>query len=101
MTHLTGNQEPSYTTNRTNSLPSLSTTQETEPTTLMQTSDKLTPQNLILGLEGLYAFKDRQEVRQFLEQHPFLVSILGQAYAPIRKHFRNSEISLELVSEPD
>ncbi len=52
-------------------------------------------------LENTYAFRNRDEVRGFIEQHPRLASILQQAPAEIRKYFPDSYLSLQLSVDPE
>src|SRR5438046_2551151 len=52
-------------------------------------------------LEQLYTFRDGAEVRRFLAAHAFLVPFLEEAYPPIRKHFPQAALFLELVTDPE
>ena len=53
------------------------------------------------SLEQLYAFRKPTETLHFLEANPFLVPLLQEAYANIRKYFPYSEIFLEVVTDPE
>jgi hypothetical protein len=52
-------------------------------------------------LERLYTFRERAEVLAFLERHPFLVSLLLEAYGEIGNYFSDSPIFLEVVTDPE
>ena len=52
-------------------------------------------------LEQLYVFRKPAETLHFLEANPFLVQLLQEAYANIRKYFPYSQIFLEVVTDPD
>jgi|GEM_PF-608970 hypothetical protein len=52
-------------------------------------------------LEQLYAFRKPTETLHFLEANPFLVPLLQEAYANIRKYFPYSELFLEVITDPE
>lgn len=52
------------------------------------------PQADIEALEQLYTFRGRTEVLQFLEQYPFLVSVLLEAPEKIRHYFLDNVCTL-------
>ena len=55
----------------------------------------------IESLEKLYSFKEPQAVYDFLESNPFLVPLLQEAHGPIRKHFPNSRLFLQYITDPE
>jgi len=52
-------------------------------------------------LENTYTFRNRDEVRGFIEEHPGLVPILQRAPVEIRKYFPGSCLSLEVSVDPE
>lgn len=52
-------------------------------------------------LEQWYTFRNRDEVSRFIEEHPFLVSLLSEAHNKITTHFPHSRVFAEVMSEPD
>ena len=59
------------------------------------------PQAAIELLERLYTFRQRAEVLGFLDRHPFLVQLLLEAYDRIGNYFPQSQVFLEVVSDPE
>jgi hypothetical protein len=59
------------------------------------------PPAVVRCLERLYIFRDREEVLWFLERYPFLVSLLLEAYEEIWNYFPYSQVSLEVISDPE
>lgn len=55
----------------------------------------------IESLEKLYSFKEPQAVYDFLESNPFLVPLLQEAHGEIRKHFPNSRLFLQYITDPE
>jgi len=52
-------------------------------------------------IERLYTLRERAEVLGFLERHPFLVSLLLEAYGQIGNYFPGSQIFLEVLTDPE
>ncbi len=52
-------------------------------------------------IERLYTLRDRAEVIRFLQENPFLVSVVREAYDPIQKHFVGANVFLELSADPE
>ncbi len=52
-------------------------------------------------LEQAYVFKDEYTVRAFIEKNPSLISILKEIYANILRYFPQSQIRLNIFSDPD
>ena len=52
-------------------------------------------------LEHLYDFREPAMVNSFLNQYPFLVSLLLEANPHLRKHFPDQQIFLEVISDPE
>lgn len=53
------------------------------------------------ALAALYSFVDGERVVAFLASAPFLVPLLSEAAAVIRRHFDAASLSLEVVDDPD
>ena len=53
------------------------------------------------SIEGLYSLKGKAAVIQFLDEYPFLIPLLLEARKNIRAHFPNSEVSLEVIVDPE
>ncbi len=71
-----------------------------EPTILWETL-KAESQPEVQRLEQLYTFGERAEVLWFLEEYPVLVPLLLEAYDKIGNHFSYSQLSLEVVTDPE
>ena len=53
-------------------------------------------------LERLYIFRKPKEVSRFLEDNPFLIQLLLEAYGQIGRHFRPyPQVFLETVTDPE
>jgi hypothetical protein len=53
-------------------------------------------------LEREYIFRDRRQVKDFLENHPFLLPLLFEAYGKIRIYFEPyPQVFLEVVTDPE
>jgi len=53
-------------------------------------------------LEGLYIFRQPAEVRRFIEERQFLISLLEEAYTKIEKYFGPyPQVFLEVISDPE
>ncbi|MEH2280962.1 MAG: hypothetical protein V7K90_06400 [Nostoc sp.] len=50
-------------------------------------------------LEQLYTFRERTEVLEFLDKHPFLIPVLLEAPEKIRHYFPDSQLFLEVVPD--
>ena len=73
-----------------------------DPTTLAQMLLHNSLANLdIESLEKLYTFREKTEVLDFLEKHPFLIPLLLEAHPHIRQHFPESPLFLEYVPDPE
>lgn len=55
----------------------------------------------IQALEQIYKFRNRDAVRAFLMEDPSATRLLSEAYGRIRKYFPDSEIFMEVVTDPD
>lgn len=55
----------------------------------------------IQWLEQLYTFRERPGVLRFLNKYPFLVSLLLEAHKKIGDYFPNSQVFLEVVTDPE
>ncbi|MBN3951160.1 MAG: hypothetical protein HWQ38_33705 [Nostoc sp. NMS7] len=55
----------------------------------------------IQTLEQLYTFRERTEVLEFLDKHPFLIPVLLEAPEKIRHYFPDSQLFLEVVPDPE
>ncbi len=54
------------------------------------------------SLECLYALRRRDEVVDFLSQHPFLVALLHEAHGKIQTYFHSyRQLILEVVTDPE
>ena len=53
------------------------------------------------NIEKLYLFRDANDVKSFLEENPFLISLLQEAYIHIREYFPHSDVVLEVVTDPE
>ena len=73
-----------------------------DPTTLAQKLLHNSLANLdVESLEKLYTFRERIEVLDFLEKHPFLIPLLIETHPHIREHFPDSPLFLEYVPDPE
>ncbi len=52
-------------------------------------------------LEQFYTFRERTEVLEFLDKHPFLVPVLLEAPEKIRHYFPDSQLFLEVFIDPE
>jgi hypothetical protein len=52
-------------------------------------------------IEQLYTLMHRDRVLRFLNEHPFLVTILLEAYGQIGVHFPPSRLFLDVVTDPE
>jgi hypothetical protein len=60
------------------------------------------PNFSIQALERQYVFKDRDQVFHYLENHPFLVPLLLEAYSKIDTFFPEyPQVLLEVVTDPE
>jgi hypothetical protein len=65
-------------------------------------ADTVPPNFSIQALERQYVFKDRDQVISFLENHPFLVSLLLEAYSKIETYFPEyPQVFLEVFTDPE
>lgn len=55
----------------------------------------------IKALEHIYKFRNCDAVRTFLMDEPSASVLLSEAYGRIRKYFPDSEIFMEVVTDPD
>lgn len=72
------------------------------------TSQIIEATNRVMSAEAPSSFEQRftlrrtEEVRQFLEAHPFLISLLKEARARIDEYFgSHNDVVLEVVTEPE
>jgi GTPase SAR1 family protein len=59
------------------------------------------PSTVAQSLEQMYDFRKSIEISRFLEANPFLMPLLEEAYAHIRKYFPSSQLILEVVADPE
>lgn len=60
------------------------------------------PRQEIERLQGLYSFRQKEDVAEFLESHPYLVPLLFEAYPQMEKHFGgNAPVFLEVITDPE
>ncbi len=52
-------------------------------------------------IEKLYLFRKANVVKSFLEEHPFLIPLLQEAHIQIKRYFPNSDVVLEVVTDPE
>jgi hypothetical protein len=52
-------------------------------------------------LENLYTFRDPEEVRGFLHEHPILLALLREGHPSIRMVFGSAPLTLQVVADPD
>ena len=52
-------------------------------------------------IENLYIFRKANVVRKFLEEHTFLIPVLQEAHMHIKRHFPDSDVVLEVVTDPE
>lgn len=64
-------------------------------------SKTLVPPTQLAFLERQYTLRERGEVLQFLEKHPYLVELLLEAYGKIEAYFLRSEVFLEVAHDPE
>lgn len=55
----------------------------------------------IESLENLYDFRQKTEVLDFLEKHPFLIPLLLEAHPHIRQHFPDAPLFLQYITDPE
>ena len=53
------------------------------------------------NLGNYYELSNKEEIFDFLDEHPYLVFDLYNAYPFIRKYFESNELSLEFVPDPE
>lgn len=53
------------------------------------------------GIESLLTFRGREEVSYLLRENPFLVTLILEARSEIRKHFPDSQLFLEVLSDTE
>ncbi len=68
---------------------------------MTNTAPALISQADIESLERSYTFREKPEVVQFIEKHPFLVPVLLAAPDQIRHYFPNEQLFLEVDSDPE
>jgi hypothetical protein len=54
-----------------------------------------------LNIDKLYIFREVNEITSFLEENPFLIPLLQEAYTHIKRHFPLSDVVLEVVTDPE
>ena len=60
------------------------------------------PRQEIERLQEIYSFRQKEDVAEFLESHPYLVPLLFEAYPQIEKHFgSHARVFLEVVTDPE
>jgi hypothetical protein len=55
----------------------------------------------IESLEQLYRLRERSQVLEFINKHPFLLPVLLEAPAEIRQYFPDSQLFLEVVPDAE
>jgi hypothetical protein len=53
------------------------------------------------SIENLYIFREANEVRSFLKENPFLIPLLQEARMHIKRYFPDSDVVLEVVTDPE
>jgi len=53
------------------------------------------------SLESLYSLKGKTVVARILDEHSFLIPLLVEARGKIDVYFPNSEVSLEVITDPE
>src|SRR5579864_4905737 len=53
------------------------------------------------SIENLYIFEDANEVTSFLEENPFLIPLLQEAHTHIKEYFPDSDVMLEVNTDPE
>jgi hypothetical protein len=53
------------------------------------------------NIDKLYILRDANEVTGFLEENPFLIPLLQEAYIQLKEYFPNSDFVLEVVTDPE
>ena len=53
------------------------------------------------NIETLYSFRDAHEVTGFLQEYPFLIPLLQEAYIHIKRHFPHSDVALRVMTDPE
>jgi len=53
------------------------------------------------SIEGLYSLKGKTAVARVLDEHSFLIPLLMEARERLDAHFPNSEVSLEVITDPE
>lgn len=74
-----------------------------------QPPDGTSPQTLPLAssdasypnIGNLYIFRGANEVTSFLEENPFLLPLLQEAYIQIKEHFPDSDVVLEVINSSE
>ena len=52
-------------------------------------------------MEGAYSLKEKTAVIQFIGEHSFLIPLLMEAREKLDVYFPNSEVSLQVVTDPE
>lgn len=84
--------KPNFATIRT---PNLTTSNMTQHTTIKLAA----PQ--IESLQKAYIIRDKDEVFEFIESHPYLLPILLEAPEKIRRYFPDEKLGLGVVYDPE
>ena len=50
------------------------------------------------NIDKLYTLRDANEVTGFLEENPFLIPLLQEAYMHIKEYFPDSDVVLEVIT---
>ena len=50
------------------------------------------------NIEKLYIFREANDVTSFLEENPFLIPLLLEAYIHLKEYFPDSDVVLEVVN---
>ncbi len=50
------------------------------------------------NIDKLYTFRDTNDVTSFLEENPFLIPLLQEAYMHLKEYFPDSDVVLEVVN---
>jgi hypothetical protein len=53
------------------------------------------------NLEKLYIFRNANDVTSFLEENPFLIPLLQDAYTHIKEYFPDSDVFLKVAHDPE
>ncbi len=62
---------------------------------------QVTAANTASSIEGLYSLRGKAAVARILDEHSFLIPLLMEAREKLDVYFPNSEVSLEVIVDPE